>query len=130
MWDFVKLLLGATGAGYTAKHGPYPARTTKIRQTYTIQPTTLPAQLESNFEMSDIGIASQEDMKKARLPLGYRDSCANFLITLNKCRHKGNFMPWKCGDERHAYEHCQYKDYTKRMKQMQQQVQAAKDEAS
>ncbi|KNZ50703.1 NADH dehydrogenase (Ubiquinone) 1 beta subcomplex 7 [Puccinia sorghi] len=84
--------------------------------------------------MTDIGIASQEDMKKARLPLGYRDSCANFLITLNKCRHKGNFMPWNCGDERHAYEHCQYKEYApnyvKRMKQMQQQVQASKNEAS
>ncbi|KAH9442253.1 hypothetical protein MJO29_014895 [Puccinia striiformis f. sp. tritici] len=80
--------------------------------------------------MSDVGYASQEDMKKARLPLGYRDSCANFLITLNKCRHKGNFMPWNCGDERHAYEHCQYKDYKKRMKQMQEQVQTSKDATS
>ncbi|KAH9448672.1 hypothetical protein Pst134EA_027968 [Puccinia striiformis f. sp. tritici] len=80
--------------------------------------------------MSDVGYASQEDMKKARLPLGYRDSCANFLITLNKCRHKGNFMPWNCGGERHAYEHCQYKDYKKRMKQMQEQVQTSKDATS
>lgn len=40
--------------------------------------------------------ASREAMRDARLPLQYRDSCANLLIPLNKCRHENSWMPWRC----------------------------------
>ncbi|BGO98530.1 hypothetical protein JCM10021v2_002190 [Rhodotorula toruloides] len=53
--------------------------------------------------------ATQEEAKKARLPLG-------LLIPLNVCRHDNLYMTWKCDDERHAYEKCQYEDYISRMK--------------
>lgn len=33
---------------------------------------------------------------------------ASLLIPLNICRHKTDYMPWKCEDERHGYEKCQY----------------------
>lgn len=29
-------------------------------------------------------------------------------IPLNKCRQKNFYLPWKCEDERHTYEKCQY----------------------
>ena len=32
----------------------------------------------------------------------------SLLIPLNKCRHKELYAPWKCEDERHGYEKCQY----------------------
>lgn len=32
----------------------------------------------------------------------------SLLIPLNICRHKENYLTWKCDDERHAYEKCQY----------------------
>ncbi|KAG9050886.1 hypothetical protein FS837_001540 [Tulasnella sp. UAMH 9824] len=62
--------------------------------------------------------ASQEEMKKALLPLGYRDQCSALLIPLNKCRHKTNFMQWECEHERHEYEKCQYEDLMRRMKEL------------
>jgi hypothetical protein len=40
--------------------------------------------------------ATREEMSAARLPLAYRDSCANLLIPLNKCRQEEFYLPWKC----------------------------------
>ncbi|KIX05499.1 uncharacterized protein Z518_06371 [Rhinocladiella mackenziei CBS 650.93] len=62
--------------------------------------------------------ASREAMSEARLPLQYRDSCANLLIPLNKCRHETAWMPWKCETERHSYEKCQYEEFKKRVAKM------------
>ena len=53
---------------------------------------------------------SKEEMKRAGIDLAYRDFCAHLLIPLNECRRKSFFLPWKCGDERHAYEKCQYEE--------------------
>jgi len=64
--------------------------------------------------------ASQEEVKTARLPLGYRDHCSALLIPLNKCRRTNSFMPWECEHERHTYEKCQYDDYMRRMKVLSQ----------
>ncbi|ORY29023.1 NADH-ubiquinone oxidoreductase B18 subunit-domain-containing protein [Naematelia encephala] len=65
--------------------------------------------------------ASQEEMKAARLPLAWRDQCSALLIPLNKCRHKELYLPWKCEDERHKYEKCQYDDFIRRTKILQKQ---------
>lgn len=35
-------------------------------------------------------------MREARLPLAYRDGCANLLIPLNRCRFEEYYLPWKC----------------------------------
>ena len=53
-------------------------------------------------------IATEQEMKDARLDIMFRDYCAHLLIPLNKCRHDTWYAPWKCGDERHTYEKCQY----------------------
>lgn len=63
-------------------------------------------------------LATQEEMMKAKIPLAFRDSCAHLLIPLNKCRRKTMYMPWKCTDERHAYEKCQHGEYMKRVKKL------------
>jgi len=55
--------------------------------------------------------ATKEEMKKAGIDLAYRDFCAHLLIPLNECRRKSFFLPWKCKDERHVYEKCQYEEY-------------------
>lgn len=52
--------------------------------------------------------ASHEEMKANRLPINFRDYCAHLLIPLNKCRRETGYLPWKCEDERHIYEKCQY----------------------
>ncbi|KAH8687969.1 NADH-ubiquinone oxidoreductase B18 subunit-domain-containing protein [Tricladium varicosporioides] len=62
--------------------------------------------------------ATREAMSEARLPLAYRDSCANLLIPLNRCRHESYFLPWKCETERHSYEKCQYLEFKKRVAKM------------
>ncbi|KAL2611716.1 hypothetical protein R1flu_023408 [Riccia fluitans] len=48
--------------------------------------------------------ATQEEMVKERVPLGYRDFCAHLLIPLNRCRRETFYLPWKCEDQRHSYE--------------------------
>ncbi|KAJ8629345.1 hypothetical protein MRB53_022668 [Persea americana] len=53
-------------------------------------------------------IATQEEMAEAKVPLPYRDQCAHLLIPLNKCRSAELYLPWKCEDERHVYEKCEY----------------------
>jgi len=35
-------------------------------------------------------------MRDANLPIQYRDSCANLLIPLNRCRYEEYYLPWKC----------------------------------
>jgi len=73
--------------------------------------------------------ASQEDLKANSIPLGWRDQCSSLLIPLNVCRRENNYLPWKCENERHTYEACQYKDYMRRMKALsQKKLSAAEDE--
>ncbi|KAE9589237.1 hypothetical protein Lal_00000371 [Lupinus albus] len=63
-------------------------------------------------------IATQEEMVEARVPLAYRDQCAHLLIPLNKCRQSEFYLPWKCENERHSYEKCEYQLVMERMLQM------------
>ncbi|XP_073394934.1 NADH dehydrogenase [ubiquinone] 1 beta subcomplex subunit 7-like [Physcomitrium patens] len=65
-------------------------------------------------------LATQEEMVEARLPLGSRDMCSKLLIPLNKCRQDTFYLPWKCEDERHGYEKCEYDLFLQRMKKMQE----------
>ncbi|KAK4841511.1 hypothetical protein QYF36_005678 [Acer negundo] len=64
-------------------------------------------------------IATQEEMVEARVPIPYRDHCAHLLIPLNKCRQAEFYLPWKCENERHSYEKCEYELVMERMLQMQ-----------
>jgi len=72
--------------------------------------------------------ASRQAMADARLPLAYRDSCAHLLIPLNKCRVDEYYLPWKCENERHSYEKCQYEEFKKRVAKM-DEIRAAKQGA-
>lgn len=64
-------------------------------------------------------IATQSEMVEAKVPLPYRDQCAHLLIPLNKCRQAEFYLPWKCQNERHTYEKCEYELVMERMLQMQ-----------
>lgn len=63
-------------------------------------------------------IATQEEMQKAKIKLESRDHCAHLLIPLNQCRRKTMYLPWKCVDERHGYEACEYELFLERVKKM------------
>lgn len=45
--------------------------------------------------------ATREEMRDAKLPLAYRDSCAHLLIPLNRCRVDTYYLPWKCNVSNH-----------------------------
>ncbi|OAY29383.1 NADH dehydrogenase [ubiquinone] 1 beta subcomplex subunit 7-like [Manihot esculenta] len=64
-------------------------------------------------------IATQAEMVEARVPISYRDQCAHLLIPLNKCRQAEFYLPWKCENERHVYEKCEYELVMERMLKMQ-----------
>ncbi|VEU21867.1 DEKNAAC102867 [Brettanomyces naardenensis] len=63
---------------------------------------------------------SREEMKKNEVPIAFRDRCAGLLIPLNKCRKEGWYMPWNCVEERHDYEHCQYLDFKRRVRELEE----------
>ncbi|KAK7206932.1 NADH-ubiquinone oxidoreductase B18 subunit-domain-containing protein [Myxozyma melibiosi] len=75
-------------------------------------------------------VATHEEMKAASLPLGYRDRCASLLIPLNKCRRQTLYLPWKCVDERHSYEKCEYMEFQSRVNALQKQKAAAASAAA
>ena len=54
---------------------------------------------------------SEKELEDNRIALAYRDYCAHLLVPLNKCRQSTFYLPWKCVDERHTYEKCQYDEY-------------------
>lgn len=39
---------------------------------------------------------SRQEMSDAKIPLAYRDSCADLLVPLNRCRFETYYLPWKC----------------------------------
>ncbi|KAG6555415.1 hypothetical protein Mapa_002642 [Marchantia paleacea] len=63
-------------------------------------------------------VATQDEMVNARVPIGSRDLCAHLLIPLNKCRSSTYYLPWKCEDQRHSYEKCEYELFLERMHKM------------
>ncbi|EKX35115.1 hypothetical protein GUITHDRAFT_97918 [Guillardia theta CCMP2712] len=58
---------------------------------------------------------------KNKIDPAYRDYCSHLLIPLNKCRYANYFLPWKCTEERHAYEKCQFQEFEYRVKKLQEQ---------
>src|SRR5262249_9944229 len=54
---------------------------------------------------------TEAEMKAAKLDIAFRDYCAHLLIPLNKCRQENFYLPFRCVDERHEYEYCQYIEY-------------------
>ncbi|KAI1196945.1 NADH-ubiquinone oxidoreductase B18 subunit-domain-containing protein [Nemania serpens] len=80
------------------------------------------------FSLPNRSEATREEMRDAKLPIPYRDSCANLLIPLNRCRVDTYYLPWKCENERHSYEKCQYDEFKKRVAKM-DELRASKDGA-
>eukprot|EP00246_Nothoceros_aenigmaticus_P013607 TRINITY_DN4771_c0_g1_i2.p1 TRINITY_DN4771_c0_g1~~TRINITY_DN4771_c0_g1_i2.p1 ORF type:complete len:121 (+),score=18.06 TRINITY_DN4771_c0_g1_i2:198-560(+) len=73
-----------------------------------------------SHEKGDNQQASQLEMADNLLPLGYRDACAHLLIPLNKCRVENFYLPWKCVDERHSYEKCEFELFLRRVRKMEE----------
>ncbi|KYR02791.1 hypothetical protein DLAC_00256 [Tieghemostelium lacteum] len=67
-------------------------------------------------------ISTQKELDDNNVPLNFRDFCSHLLIDLNNCRVKNYYLPWRCSEERHAYEQCQYDEYIIRMGQKEQLV--------
>ncbi|EMR10582.1 hypothetical protein PNEG_01287 [Pneumocystis murina B123] len=59
-------------------------------------------------------------LKKVCRPinLSYRDGCMKLLEELNYCRENTWYLPWKCVEERHAYEKCEYEIFKERVKSL------------
>jgi NADH dehydrogenase (ubiquinone) 1 beta subcomplex subunit 7 len=54
---------------------------------------------------------AKQDLQALRdhgVPPAYRDNCAHLLIPLNQCRLENFHLPFRCVDERHGYEECEY----------------------
>ncbi|KAF2278727.1 putative NADH-ubiquinone oxidoreductase B18 subunit [Westerdykella ornata] len=79
----------------------------------------------ASHEQQEPKKATRAEMSAAKLPLPYRDSCAHLLIPLNRCRFEEFYLPWKCENERHSYEKCQYEEFKQRMAKM-EELRAAK----
>lgn len=66
-----------------------------------------------------------DSLKKAQIPLAYRDNCAHLLVPLNECRRDTFANPHKCNHERHIYEECQYIAWLQRIEKKKEMKAAA-----
>ena len=62
-------------------------------------------------------IATEEQMRSAKLPLEDRDYCAHKLLEYRACRADTFPFVYKCHHEKHDYLNCEYDDYVLRMKE-------------
>ena len=53
---------------------------------------------------------SDEELTRQRIPLNARDYCAHLLVSFNRCKRKNLYLPYRCIEEKHEYEQCQYKE--------------------
>ncbi|CAM1321329.1 NDUFB7 (predicted) [Pycnogonum litorale] len=83
----------------------------------TKDPTFDPLHGFPNGRKERVMIASEEDMRLARIPLKDRDYCAHMLLDYQRCRLKEFPLLYRCGHEKHEYSHCKYDDYVLRMKE-------------
>ncbi len=68
-----------------------------VRHTGRHSATFVPPSHACNAELTGPETeATREEMRDAKLPLAYRDSCAHLLIPLNRCRYETYYLPWKC----------------------------------
>jgi len=67
-------------------------------------------------------------MRKARIPLAFRDNCGHLLVKLNACRRETLYNPHKCGHERHTYEECGYYSYLQRVEAKKQETRIRSEE--
>ncbi|XP_046833698.1 NADH dehydrogenase [ubiquinone] 1 beta subcomplex subunit 7 [Vespa crabro] len=84
-------------------------------------PTFDPLYGFKNGRKPRVMIATDAEMKAARIPKKLRDYCAHKLLELEDCK-KYNFpMMTRCSHQTHAYEQCQYEDYVLRMKEFERE---------
>ncbi|KJH49979.1 NADH-ubiquinone oxidoreductase B18 subunit [Dictyocaulus viviparus] len=63
--------------------------------------------------------ATWEEMDQFKLTRGQRDYCAHLLINLMKCqRARAPFAGYFCGEDRAAWDKCEYEDYIMRIKKL------------
>lgn len=70
-----------------------------------------PRLLFPNAVITIARMLTQKEMEEAFIPRNYRDRCAALLVPLNDCRHASFGLPWKCGNERLAYQKCVADEY-------------------
>ncbi|QSL65369.1 hypothetical protein MERGE_002679 [Pneumocystis wakefieldiae] len=71
----------------------------------------------------------ESSLKKNFRPinLSYRDGCMGLLEELNYCRDSTWYLPWKCMEERHAYEKCEYQAFKERIERLEELEKHGKD---
>ena len=75
-----------------------------------------------NEEAMPKKVQDLQAIKDAKMPLGWRDTCAHLLLKLNECRHETYWNPHKCGHQRHTYEECQYIGWLQRVEAKKEMV--------
>ncbi|XP_043663843.1 NADH dehydrogenase [ubiquinone] 1 beta subcomplex subunit 7 [Vespula pensylvanica] len=84
-------------------------------------PTFDPLYGFQNGRKARVMIATDAEMKAARIPKRFRDYCAHKFLELEDCRKYHFPMMNKCDHQNHAYQQCQYEDYVLRMKEFERE---------
>ncbi|XP_023224661.1 NADH dehydrogenase [ubiquinone] 1 beta subcomplex subunit 7-like [Centruroides sculpturatus] len=70
-----------------------------------------------NGRKERVMIATEEELKSAKIPLEDRDYCAHLLLKYRACRRDQFPFLYRCGHEKHEYEYCEHEDFILRMKE-------------
>ncbi|KAJ3655678.1 hypothetical protein Zmor_014799 [Zophobas morio] len=81
------------------------------------EPTFDPCLGFENGRKERVMVATEEQMRSAKIPPSERDYCAHHLLKFMACRKEN--WPWvvNCEHEKHVYATCKYDDYVIRMKE-------------
>ncbi|XP_072394809.1 NADH dehydrogenase [ubiquinone] 1 beta subcomplex subunit 7 [Diabrotica undecimpunctata] len=100
-------------------------------------PTFDPLEGFQNGRKKRVMIATEDEMRSAKLPLEDRDYCAHLLLKFRACRKENWPFVVNCHHEKHEFLDCKYEDFVIRMKEyererrlrvLQQKNQSAGDE--
>ncbi|XP_066908202.1 NADH dehydrogenase [ubiquinone] 1 beta subcomplex subunit 7 [Halyomorpha halys] len=81
-----------------------------------------------NGRKEKVMVATEEEMRSAKIPLDKRDYCAHKLLEFLACRNKN--YPWvvKCHHEKHHYLECEYQEFLDRTKDYEREKRLMKRE--
>ncbi|XP_014209481.1 NADH dehydrogenase [ubiquinone] 1 beta subcomplex subunit 7 [Copidosoma floridanum] len=85
-------------------------------------PTTFDPNFGFNGERKErVMIATEQELRAAKIPKEKWDYCAHLLLEVERCRADNFPFVWNCKPQAHDVSNCYYDDYVLRMKEFERE---------
>ncbi|XP_057665303.1 NADH dehydrogenase [ubiquinone] 1 beta subcomplex subunit 7-like [Diorhabda carinulata] len=107
--------------GHTVENGFNLYYNPEIMPSPLEDPTYDPLKGFNNGRKPRAMVATEDEMRSAKVPLEDRDYCAHLLLKFFKCRKENWPFVINCKHEKHEYLECKYEDFIIRMKEFERE---------